>query len=408
MDFPKFQEIFRTFRDSIVSNSRRTTINAADRDGSDVNLVGAGGAAMGEEAIAALADVNEGFWLDSSRGPKLDRLVWDRYGILRQPSAPSFVFLNFTVPTAQVTPFAIPTGTTVSTPDGIEFVTVVAETFIAGTVGPIIVLARSSLSGPDKNVDAGSINSITSQVVGSPVGFSVTTTAAASGGAPAETDAQLRARARKFWTSANRGTKAAIELGALSVAGVVTVNAFEGLIGPAYPNRMVSLVVSDAFTDALVQQNVVVPTYAAVSQAFAGVVSTSLDDYRAFGIPVFTSVAQVALVSVILRLRFQAAAASDIDYITLLAKTAIVTWINQLAPGAQLLPGDLIAQLKAIPGLDVRGDEIASPAGIVVPTSPYQVIRTTLALVTTDNQATTTSIAAPSFPGLTTFIALGG
>ena len=399
MDFPKFAELFRTFRDTLVANSTLVTLNAVDRDGADTNLIGAGGCAMGEEVVESLADVNEGFWLDSARGAKLDRLVWDRYGLVRLPASPSFVFLQFATTVPCPLAFAIPTGTKFSTSDGVEFIAVVSTTFPLGSTGPISLQCRSSLAGSDRNVDAGTINSITSQIANQAAGLQVTNAAAAAGGANAELDAALRARARRFWSAARRGTKAALELGALSVAGVLTVAAFEGLTGPGIPSRMVSLVVTDAFTDALVSQGATSSTYATKSQAFASQVGVGLDEYRAFGIPVFTSVSQTALVSVILRLRFLATAASDIDYITLVARTAIVNYINQLPPGptdGTLDPAALVATLRGVSGLDIRGDEIVSPAGIVVPVSPYQVLRTSLSIVTTDTQATLSAVA-PQF-----------
>lgn len=403
MDFPKFAELFRTFRDTIVANSSRVTLNAVDRDGSDVNLIGAGGGAMGEEVVESLADVNEGFWLDSARGPKLDRLVWDRYSMTRLPAAPSFVFVQFVTSSPNPLAFAINAGTKLSTSDGVEFVTVTSSTFPLGSSGPVTLLCRSTLAGTDRNVDAGTIGSITSRIPNSPANLIVNNAAAAAGGANAELDSALRSRARRFWSAARRGTKAALELGALSVAGVVSAAAFEGLTGPAIPGRMVSLVVTDAFTDALVQQGQTVSSYATKSQAFAVQVLTGLDEYRAFGIPVFVSVAQVAMVSVILRLRYFATAASDIDYINSLARSAMVNWTNQLGGGAILDPADLLAKLRAIPGLDIRGDEVVSPPGPIVPGSPYRALRTSSSLVTVDGPATLTAVA-PQFitPGAQT------
>lgn len=395
-DFPKFLELFRTFRDSIVANSSRISLNAVDRDGSDANLIGAGGAAMGEEVTESLSDVNEGFWLDSARGPKLDRLVWDRYSMTRLPAAPSFVFVQFSCATPNPLAFAINSGTKLSTADGVEFVTVSGATFPLSSTGPVAVLCRSSLAGSDRNVDAGTLQSITSQIANMPANLVANNAAAASGGANAELDSALRARARKFWSAARRGTKAAIELGALSVPGVVSAAAFEGLTGPANPSRMVSLVVTDAFTDALVKQGQTVSNYATKSQAFAVQVLSGLDEFRAFGIPVFVTVAQVAMVSVVLRLRYLATAASDIDYINSLARTAMVEWVNQLSGGDTLDPQDLLKRLRAIPGLDIRGDEVASPPGSIVPGSPYRALRTSGSLVAIDGQATLAA-TAPQF-----------
>jgi hypothetical protein len=396
MDFPKSSELFRTFRDTVVTRSKRVSMNAVDRDGSDVNLVGAGGAAMGEEVVAVLADVNDALWLDTARGAKLDKLILDRYSELRKPASVAYVYVHFSCPTANPLAFDIPVNTKLSTSGGLAFLVAVKTLFPAGTTGPIPVLCRSALAGPDQNVDEDTIRSVLSQIPNAVSGLTITNPAAAAGGAPRETDAQFRDRARRFWAGARRGTKSAIELGGLAVPGVVSASATEGLTGPAFPNRTVSLTVSDAFTDALVKQGVTVPSYATKSQAFAAQVSTGLDEYRAYGIPVFVRVAQVAPLPIVLRLRYQAAAALDIDQINLLARTAVVNSVNALEPGELFDPTDVILKLKSIPGLDIMGDEVVSPSGQVIPSSPYQVLRSSLALSTVDSQATLAA-AAPQF-----------
>ena len=395
-DFPKFADMFRVFRDEAVGRSTRLTLNAVDRDGSDSNILGAAAAVVGEEAVATLASVEEGFWLDSARGRKLDRLAWDRYQMLRKPASPAFVYLRFTTSAPAGSAFAIPSNVNARTADGREFVTVAGTTFPAGSSGPVDVLARSTLAGLDQNVGPGTVTSLVTQIAGSPVGLTVSNPESAVGGAAEEDDIPFKERIRQFWLNARRGVKTAIEAGALAIPGVRKATAFEGLTGPAWPNRMVSLVITDEFTDALVKQGVAVPTYEARSQAFAKVVQIGLDEWRGWGIPVFVTVAQVALVSVILRLRFQATEVLNIDYLSLLARAQVVSFINQLPPGATLDPVDLVTVLRALPGLDIRGDEIISPAGLVVPVSPYQVLRSYMGIVTVDSQATLGSIA-PSF-----------
>lgn len=395
-DFPRAQDLFRVGRDEVVSRAERLTLNAVDRDGTDANIVMYGMSAVGEEVIGQLASVEEGLWLDSATKAKLDKLAWDRYGLLRKPAAPAFVTLTFSCPSASGAAFAIPTNTKVRTADGHEFIVVIGTTFPAGSVGPVYATARSTLAGIDQNVRPGTITSITSQLIGSPVGLTVTNELAAAGGDNAESDDSFKGRIRKFWKSARRGTKGAIEAGALAVPGVTNAVAFEGLTGAGYPNRMVSLVITDAFTDALIKQGVTVPTYETRSQAFAREVWNGLDEYRAWGIAVSVKVAAVQLISVAMRLHFQAGV-SDPDLLALYARTMVVQRINELDPGEIYDPViHTLPILAVIPGLDYKGDEVASPPGTIDPTSPYQVLRTTLALVTVDAQAGAASIP-PTF-----------
>lgn len=391
-DFPKASDLFRIFRDEAVSRSQRLTVNAVDRDGSDSNIHGYASAVVGEEVIGQLASVEEGVFLDSAFGAKLERWAFDRYGITRNPAAPSFVYLTFSNPTAVTAAFTIPSGTRCATGTGQEFRTVVTVPFPFGSIGPIQVLARSTLAGIDQNVGAGKIINLTSSVASAPSTLRVTNVEAAAGGANVESDDDFKARVRRFFVAARRGTKGAIETGALAVPGVFRAVSIEGLTSFGIPSRSLTLVISDGFTDALVKQGVSVPAYEVKSQAFAQVVAEALEEFRADGIPIRVIVAQVRMISVVLRLRFQATVTNP-DAVALFARTLVVQLINGSNPGAKFDPADVLPLLRSVSGLDVMGDEVASPVGPIIPTSPYQKLATSLAHVTTDSQATLQSQA---------------
>lgn len=386
-DFPKAPELLRIFRDEAVANSQSLTVNAVDRDGSDANIHAAATAAMGEEVIGQLAGVEEGVWLDSAFGEKLDRWAWDRYGELRKQAAPAFAFLHFSTTVGAPASFTIPAGTRCATAGGQEFLTVVTTPFAMGSVGPLQVLARSTLAGLDQNVGSETIQNIVSQISGAPDDLAVTNPQAAGGGAPVESDSDFKARLRLFFPTARRGTKTAVRAGALAVPGVLRATVVEALTGSGFPARAATLVIADSFTDALVRQGVAVPAYDAKSEALAVVVAAELEEFRACGIPVRVIVAQVRLVSVVLRLRFRADV-TNTDIVALAARTVVVQLINALNPGETFDPSAARTALGAVSGLDVVGDEIASPVGAIVPTSPYQVLRSAMTLVTTDSQAT--------------------
>lgn len=392
-DFPKAADLFRVFRDEAVSRSRRLTVNAVDRDGSDSNIMGYSAAVVGEEVIGQLATVEENFWLDSTRGAKLDKWAWDRYGMTRKQAAPALVEIAFSTTAGAPSAFAIPPGTKVATSDGKEFQTVVGIVYPQGSTGPVVAVARSTLAGIDQNITAGAIKSITSFITGRPTDLTVTNPLAAAGGDNVEKDDEYKSRIRRFWKAARRGTKGALETGALAVPGVVRAVAVEGLQSYGYPSRAVTIVIADRFTDALVRQGVAVPSYETQSQALAQLVKNSLLEYRGYGMPVSVIVSQVQLLAVVLRLRFQATV-QNTDALALYARTLIAQYINELDPGEAFVPVDAERLLRSVGGLDILGDEIASPVGPVVPTSPYQVLRTSLGLVTFDSQATLQSQAA--------------
>ena len=391
-DFPSAADLHLVFRNEAVSKSRRLTVNAVDREGTDANIISYSAAVVGEEVIGQLASVEEGVWLASAWKEKLDRWAYDRYQLLRKQASPAYVILTFTTTAPSPAAFTIPGGTRVATSTGQEFVTVVGTAFALNSTGPVTVLARSTLAGIDQNIGSGTIRSITSSIVGSPTDLAVTNADAATGGDNIESDKDFKVRIVRFWVAARRGTKGAIETGALAVPGVTRAVAVEALQGQGFPARSLTLVIADQFTDALVKQGVSVPTYDTKSQALAQVVFNALDEYRAYGIGVRVIVAQTRLISVVLRLRFRADVTNP-DAVALYARTLMAQYINELRPGEAFDPATAQTVLATVSGLDVFGDEIASPVGSIIPLSPYQVLRSTLSLVTTDSQATLQSQA---------------
>jgi uncharacterized phage protein gp47/JayE len=202
---------------------------------------------------------------------------------------------------------------------------------------------------------------------------------ATAGGNNQESDSEYRARARIFYTTLRRGTKAALEQAALAVPGVRTARAFEVLNDAGGPGGIVELVISDGYTDALANTGSTIPAYDAQSNALAAAVVETLDDVRACGVFVRCRVAQVILQPVILQLSFIAGA--DVDTVAGLARAAIVNYVNQLQPGDDFVLTDANAILNSIAGLAFNASAIASPTGNVV-AGNYQVLRTNLALVT--------------------------
>jgi len=376
VDFPTWDDLFRIARDEALARNAKLTRAVIERAGTDTNVMVATGAATGEEVVGQLAEVEASLFLDSAEGRKLDRLVFDRYSLTRKPASQALTSVQFRTTNPAPGAFAIPRGTKLSTPDGREFLTWVAANYPMGGTGPVTVEVRSVLSGADQQVRTGAITSLVTPLTGQPTDLTVSNPVASTGADDEESDEALRDRARRFFTTARRGTLGAVEAGALVVPGVRTAEAFESVDTLGRPARGVELVISDAFTEALVDSN---PTsYQTQSQTLAQVVLAALDDVRAAGIYVQVTVGIVRLQGITLGLRFDAGA--DVDLAALNARGAVVAYVNGLPPGAPLLVASIIDQLRPIPGLVVTGAEVLSPAGDVI-ASPLEVIRTALALV---------------------------
>lgn len=395
MDFPTRAELLRVFQDEILAQNGDLTLEAAQRTGTDLNIIANAGAAMADEVVSQLVKVEAGLYSSSARKDRLDRYLFDRYGLRRKGASPARGSVEFRTTAANPAPFTIPGDTVLSTSDGTQYATTQAALFPAASTGPVVVPVRSLLAGLNQQAAGGTITSVVGSVPGSPADLRVTNTLATSGADDEEKDEVYRERGRNFFPSARRGTLGAIEQGALGVAGVRSASASEVYDALGRPARLVQLVITDAFTDALVQLNVDPPVYQAQSQQLAAAVFSSLDEFRPAGTFVQVIVAQVVLLPVTLSLRFTTSA--DPDLTALIARATVGGYANTLRGGEAFSRNAALAFLEAIPGLQFSGQELLSPAGDVVPRT-LQAIRCPLNLITAGAVQGGVPLAATSNP----------
>lgn len=377
-DFLTFPDYQRIARDELLLRNAKVSRDAAEREGSDANVLLATIAATGDAVTGQLAKAEAALYLDSATGLALERTVFDRYGIVKTPASASLGTVQFRTSAPAPTGFTIPVGVKLSTPDGIQFVTSDSVFFQAGTTGPLACSVRSVLAGGGQKVQSGKITSITSAIPSQPSDLTVTNPFATVGGEDAESDDSLRNRARRYFTTVRRGTIGAIEEAALGVGGVLSAKAFEVIDALGRPASLVQLVVADSFTEQFVDYNSVPPRYQTQSQLLATSVFNALADVRAAGIYVQVIVANVVLQSIQLALSFNAGA--DVNTSALLARAALTTYVNSLVPGQPFVLADAEKVLKNVSGIEANGSSIISPAGNVTP-KVLQVLRTSLGLV---------------------------
>lgn len=333
-----------------------------DIEGSDANIIVASGAAQGDEVAAyALALYQESF-LGTAQGQALDRWVNDRYQLPRQEATPAVVPLRFD--RGGTVGFTIPANSLFSTEDGVDYSTIDDVVFAASQAGPLFVTANATQAGTGGNVPTGAISVV--QDTFDDDTLTVTNEEPAAGGAEDEEDDAYRARARDFFLSARRGTRAAIEIGAQSVAGIQEATATE-VLDPdtGSPFFRVQLL----FSDLEGQGN----------QALGDLILLALDEFRGWGVPVTVVSATPQLQSVIATgLLFQAGFSTT----TVLnnARAAVVAQINLLAPSETLRRAKILAALDTVDGLIIPDGALTEPAGDVVPNTG-QVIRTQSELV---------------------------
>lgn len=410
-DVPTRQDLFDIGRNEILTQNPALATEAVQSPGSDSNLFLASSAAMGDEVNGQVTRLAAGLFLNSARGPALDRYVFDRYNLTRKPAAPAVGTVNFALPSAPATPFTIPAGVVVASQNGTQYVTTGATVFPTSTNGapgnPLVSAPiRSLLAGASQQAAVGTITTIVSQsAITIPNGvtgpLTCTNSLATAGAADAESDNSLRARAKNFFSTARRGTLSAIQQGALAVPGVQTATAIEITDGSGIPSSFVSLVVADQFTQALINYSptgsVLPVNYQPQSQVLAQNVASALLEVRAGGVFVDVTVGNVTLMSVVLSLVFLAGNTTP-DQSAFLARAAVVAYINGLSPGQSFDPAAAKALFQTVPGLDPKNSQVISPSGVVETQSVTQVFRTTLQLVTATAYSTAVTLTSGNNP----------
>jgi uncharacterized phage protein gp47/JayE len=385
VDFPTYQDLFRISRDTMLSGNPLLRREIVERAGTDANALTAAPAAVGDEVVGQLIQVQAGLFLDTSKREKLDRLIYDRYQLPRLGASPARTNVSFTLPQPAVASFNIPARVKLKSDDGRVYLTTESKSFPAGSAGPISVAVQSMLTGVSQQARVNTIRSIQDSIAGAPATLQVTNPLATAGGTSEESDEEYRERGRRFYATSRRGTIKAIERACLDVAGVRSATVFEALEVNGVAARVVQAVIADQFTEQLIDATVFPPVYQTQSAALAAAIQAELVETRAGGIGVSILMANVRLLSVTLALRFRAG--SDIDAAATQARVEVVNYTNSLPPGAVWSRADANARLSRVPGLVVEGDgaEIFSPPGDVEP-SVLEVLRTGLGMVVIGNE----------------------
>ena len=295
--------------------------------------------------------------MELARGSALDRVAYDRTGLLRFSAQPATVDLVLSRPTPPgPMPGTIDAGSVVQTADGTQFGLDVDVTWGSGQL-TASVSATALVNGSGGNVVAGSVTSWATAPFDSSI--TVANPAPASGGIDAENDVQFLGRARGYFPTLARGTLGAIEFGAKQVPGVAVATAIEITNPNGYPAAIVQLTVGD--------QN------GAASSDLLKAVATALLAYRAAGIFVYVIGGIVVYQNVQWSLAFSV---GTNEALAMNRVSAVCVAIAQfLAPGATLYKSALLSAAASVPGVIVSDSSLILPAGDVVPTIPTQMIR---------------------------------
>lgn len=360
-NIPSSQDLFDAgYREVLVQPTSFNPVIALT-EGSDVNLALNVSRAMAEECLrfgqAAFDETHLGTAAKVG-GEVLARWLFDNFGLTTQDAQAAAVPLVFT--RTGTTGFTYSAGSVVGTPGGITYAILNDLPFPAGVTGPLTVTGVCQITGPQGNVDAGTITEIIS--TSEDETLTVTNLEPAAGGTNEESDQDFTARGRDFFLNARRGTRRAIESGAVGTPGVSRATAIE-LLDPesAEPGFRGSLVISDDDGRS--------------NQALADRVLLALAETRCLGVPVNVVAGVPQFVSISIDGLLFSAGANTATVIQQ-ARAAILAAVNTLAPNQTLRRAQLFAALDGIDLLEVPAGAITEPAGDLVPASGF-VIRTT-------------------------------
>lgn len=290
-----------------------------------------GGAAMADKIFALAAQFFLETFIDGARGDALTALVDDHCNIQRKAATFAQTTAHFQR-TSGGASGTIPAGTrvgAVANPDGKQaiFTTNSAIAVGTGANGPFSVGVTAIEAGPESNVKlADGLSVILDPVFDTT--FTVGQTGDAAGGNLAESDADLRKRARLYFVTLRRGTLAALEYGALLISTVRVAHAIED------PNTFqVAVVVSDSDGGSTLQM---------VADATA-----EIENWRCAGVPVVVFGGTKLLVDITVRLKV-VIPGFDVETAASSIADAIENKINARTGGQTLYLDQLVAATIAV------------------------------------------------------------
>lgn len=310
---PTFDELYNAAK--AETQARQPSLTDYS-DGSALDAITGGGAVLADMQIRADLDAAAAKYIAIATGSDLDAAVTDIFpGCPRQAESASVGTLTFTRGGSSGV-VEILAGTVVTATVNGQTVTFTTDSSVYLTGTTVDAIAHCSTTGTVGNVAAGVVTTIPMPI---PDDTTATVTNADRfvGGAATETDDAYRARAQAYPLTLRRGTVAALEEGALSVAGVSYVTVDESLLS----------------TDATVYVYVGDPDGRG-NAALASLVATELENWRAAGVLVVVDPAAREEVSVGVAVAVKTGAGTDALKASI--RAAVLAYTNSLPAGGQM------------------------------------------------------------------------
>lgn len=366
MDFPTSADLFELAARKVVATNPKILESVARQSGTTVNSMLQAGGLMGSSLVGKIVEAYSNSKISTAKGAALRELVFDWFGIIPFGANPAVVPILLTPSDYKSGTVAV--GTILTTATGIQFQTLESVTWLTSNTAQT-VNCSAVIAGPTGNVEDGSINAFkTAPAFDS--AMTVTQSAWAVGGSLAETDDQLKTRAKGFWAAARRGTIGAIEYGAKTVPGVVNAKVIETAVYVG--STLIPWVkqVTCYASDINGQTNSIL----------AAQIAAELENWRPCGVYVALETGTVTFQAIDIAVSY----VSGTDTVAVQKKVVavILAYMDELRYGQKMVRGAIEYRVMQIDGVSKTVPPVIGvPAGDVVP-SVGQILKTREDLIT--------------------------
>lgn len=345
---PSWQDLYDLGKVTLQTRRPQAVVN----EGDVYDAIIAGAATM---ASAIIAFANQRFrsaFLDGAEGSDLTDLAYDR-GVEREPGSQAIGTVTLTRATAAAGAGTVAAGTRIRTEadstGAFVVITLDSDFVFGGATLSVSGTATAEEIGTEGNIGVNTLDSFLDIPFDTSL---VPTNTQFAGGAPEETDEDLRDRVRGFFLTQARGTIEALKFGARQVAGVDRVTVTVDSAG------VVTVYVADAEGNS--------------SAALVAAVTAELENWRDAADVVYVTGGVIVLQNVTYSLTVRTG--TDVAAIVDTIADAITSRIGRLNPGETLYRDMITAAIRDVDRDNILAVTLTVPAANVAP-SANQLIR---------------------------------
>jgi len=269
----------------------------------------------------------------------LDQIQENVFDFQRKEGTKSSTYIIFTRTVPTVSVVTIPVGTYVETPSGLKFLTKEVAIIASNAATSNSVEVESDEVGTLYNVQASTITVISDSIDGADT---VTNANAATGGVDSETEYQYKKRFQSYVEGLGKSNVAGLITGALSVEGITSVTVQE--LFPPVANVNVRLYADDGSVGSISAEKI-----AEVQAVIDGDGTEDNPGYRAAGVNVV--VVAPAVVTQNITVAVTVIAGVDGAQLSLDVNAAILSYVNNLGVGSDIILNEIIYAVMAVYGI---------------------------------------------------------